>query len=353
MTAALHGPRNDGWTKAMNTLLRNPTISPGQRTLYMIIQSYTRETWRWCTEQHATLAADYGCTERQLQRLLDDMIDGGLLLARPYGHGRAKAYLPIAGLTKAEIAQVGPPPARRSYPTQMSGKRQLDQDRYPTFSSSLPDISVAANPTFLSPLKEDSGRPVKTDIRSTPEGASPAPAPARETDRSMLSPDGPPRPVPKPRSLPIEPSPDPPPPPPPPPPRRPPAARGQRPRTEPPETLEPTTAQRDWALANGFTEATLADEIERCLDRHRIKNLDSGNWHSSLRIWLKNELSYAAEDGREPGVHARRTARPKTPATGHHEAPRFRKDGSRIYTGSRGAEMPPDMQKLIDRSSKY
>jgi hypothetical protein len=205
MVAVLYAPRNEGWTKAMNRIIRDGSIRPVHRLLYVIVQSYTRETWRWCTEPHRVLAADYGCSESQIQRLLNDMVDRDLLLARPRGHGQAKAYLPIIGLTPAEIAAAGPPPPTRtaplSNPAKMLGYQTEDPEPNPAFPSALPSKNAGANPAFLRPFKEDRLTPEKT---GSPEisGSLPGPAanaagaPARIPGPGANKPDPAPKPQP-------------------------------------------------------------------------------------------------------------------------------------------------------------
>jgi hypothetical protein len=330
-------------------------LGPAQVEMYGILSTYADAETGWCHPRQGVLARRLGLSQGAVSQRITALADHGWLEV----HDR---YDPVTGARKSSEYRLVLDYVLPAEYDRMAGARG-DEDHISSpngvRSPAHDPFSPANDP--ISPANNLTGRPIRTthpdaletppETPGTPEGASPAPAPARETDRSMLSPDGPPRPVPKPRSLPVEPSPDPPPPPPPP--RRPSAARGQRPRTEPPETLEPTPVQREWALGHGFTEATLAGEVERCLDHHRIEAKTSANWHASLRTWLTNEAAWAAADGRQPGVHLGK-ARPKVPATGrdYRETRRGRLPQQPAYTASAGAPNDPQVLESIRQRAK-
>lgn len=277
--------------------VRDGTLTKGDLFAYITICEIAFAQGGEVNLPQQELAAAVACKPRMLRYHMAALLDAGWILARKLGNGgRACAYRPVTPADRANGKIL--PLARTAAPT----KRQHSAVQVATGLPVERQYIAAVN-------RQTPEDPEQTGI---PESGSPvagsAPAPARKKPQAVKPLDGPPRPVPKPQPLPADPAAEPPPPPPPP--RK---SRRTVERTDPPETLEPTPAQRAWALGHGFTETTLADEIERCLDHHRIEVKDSGNWHASLRTWLKNELAYAAEDGRQPGVRVGR-ARPKVPA---------------------------------------
>lgn len=295
---------------------------------YRLISAIKRHDWRdgICRASQADLGDHCAKDVRTVRRLVHTLKQKHLLeeINDPERPGRARVYRLLG--SAATSPQTG-----QSWPVYDHAHAAQSGQGWPNKSAR----SGRLNRPHLAGLKKTPVKTPEDGIPEIPEGEVASPAPARETDRSTVSLDGPPRPVPKTQPLPSTPAPEPPPPPPPP---RSSAKRGPRPRTDPPETLEPSPPLRAWALEHGFAEATMTSEVVRCLDHHRIEVKTSGNWQASLRTWLSNEVAWATADGRQPGVHVGK-ARPKTPAARPPSGP--------TWTGRPGADIDPDISHTL------
>lgn len=111
----------------------------------------------------------------------------------------------------------------------------------------------------------------------------------------------------------------------PPPPVQPTPPSRSRPKAEPkpklpaPSSWPVTSSVLRYAKSLGYADPGLVDgERDRMLDYHRTEGKGSADWDASLRTWLRNEIGYAARDGRPIGVHDA----PSRPGAGRHGATR-------------------------------
>jgi len=196
------------FTMTIRTVDRDTSISPGGRLLFILLRGRLADDG-WCYTDQETLAEDYGCTIRQVQRLLDELISGGQVLARPNPHsrGQGKAYAPIAGLIPAAAARVraaGWKRANKTYPSPLETANT---------TSNTTDMSPLepANTTYPSSLKEETGEPGETLGRpeiDTPVSDAPHPAPPPPITKPPVlvaptPPPTPPSPAPQPAPPPI------------------------------------------------------------------------------------------------------------------------------------------------------
>ena len=68
--------------------------------------------------------------------------------------------------------------------------------------------------------------------------------------------------------------------------------RGSKPRTDPPETLEPNEADYARGAKLGMSPAQVDAKVASMLDYHRRQGYDSADWHASLRTWLDKAPQY-------------------------------------------------------------
>lgn len=74
----------------------------------------------------------------------------------------------------------------------------------------------------------------------------------------------------------------------------PPKRGGKRPKTEPPEVLEPNEADYAAGARVGLTRAQVVAKAAVMLDYHRKEAKSSADWHASLRTWLGNTPKFDA-----------------------------------------------------------
>jgi hypothetical protein len=71
-----------------------------------------------------------------------------------------------------------------------------------------------------------------------------------------------------------------------------------KPRTPPPERVEPSARHREIATQRGLE---LETEIERCLNYHRGKGNTMANWGATVTTWLLSPYAKATVNGGPPG----------------------------------------------------
>jgi len=77
-------------------ILRNPSISPIGKVVYMVLRSYTVET-DYCSPKICELCAVVGATAKPINRAIDELIDHKLVKRKQIGLGKPNCYtlLPI------------------------------------------------------------------------------------------------------------------------------------------------------------------------------------------------------------------------------------------------------------------
>jgi hypothetical protein len=128
-------------------VLFDNAISPGARLLYAGLQAYW---WKGgeCFANHATLASDFGVSQRQIQRYLHELVQAGHIVERHHGRGQAKAYSPA---NTTDMSPLAP------NTTDMSAQH---------------DISVVPNTTDMSaPYKKTPVKKTKEEDLSIPAGS--------------------------------------------------------------------------------------------------------------------------------------------------------------------------------------
>jgi hypothetical protein len=84
-----------------------------------------------------------------------------------------------------------------------------------------------------------------------------------------------------------------------------PKAPRQKPRTQAPETLEPTEKHRQLASERGLN---LTREVQRCLEFHRSKGNVMADWNAAITTWLLNSERFQANPrGGPPGFEEHNT----------------------------------------------
>lgn len=138
-----------------HAVARDTALAPGVRLLYVIVQGWTQPNG-WCYRSLAQLSDDYGSGPRQVQRLLDELVEAHLLLERTAGRGQRKVYAPTVGLTDERRAQVE---AAQHDKYVALGANTTELSPFRPANTTVPapqhDIFVSPNTTFLSPVKED------------------------------------------------------------------------------------------------------------------------------------------------------------------------------------------------------
>jgi hypothetical protein len=175
-------PRMIGYySQFPHEVARDTELSPGARLLYAIVQGWMMPDG-WCYRTEAQLADDYGSTPRQIQRLLDALLERGYLFAAHAGRGQRKVYAPVVGLDEARLDEVRR--AQHDKYVAFSAPNTTDSSGWPapntTFLTPQHDIFVAPNTTFLSSLKED----IPVYPEEEPGVADAAPAGARPDEIS-------------------------------------------------------------------------------------------------------------------------------------------------------------------------
>lgn len=130
------------YSQIPHSVVFDNTISPGARLLYAGLQA---RWWRTgeCSASHATLAADFGVSERQIRRYVDELVAAKHIVERRHGRGQAKAYSPCK-------------------PRQQDGSVLLDDSQ----QDSLTNMSALESPnrTDLSDQQDGSVQPNRTDL---------------------------------------------------------------------------------------------------------------------------------------------------------------------------------------------
>lgn len=154
-----------GYSALPRAVLFDNDISAGARLFYAGLQTYWWKSGE-CFASHATLAADFAISERQVQRYLHELIAAGHITERHQGRGQAKAYAPAKHDTDVGLEAPNT--------TDLSPLRP-DEGANTTDLSAQHDKSVAPNTTDLSapykktPVKKNSPKEEPLDI----PGASP------------------------------------------------------------------------------------------------------------------------------------------------------------------------------------
>jgi hypothetical protein len=253
------------------SLLYDLDVNPLAKVLYLIVGD---QAWRddtgTCALSHAELGALIDRTPRVVQDLLALLVERNLLGSYRYGPTQAKVYW----LTAAPPAKL---PGRHRQ--KIAG---VSDDGPHTPAEFFRDTGRI----LPGHRQESAGTPIGKEIPETgPEtgvvvadATAPPPPPIVQPTPDVVSE--------------------------PPPARR----RSRQPAVDTasavPDTIRLSPVFMDWAASIGFTPDLVESEMERMLDHHKIAKKTSGNWSSSMRQWLKHEITYATRDGRQPGVHA-------------------------------------------------
>lgn len=347
MVAALHpAPTvgrilNGSFAMITDQVSMDRDLSPGARLTYVILVARAGRTG-WCEDSLDELGAAYGASARQMQRLLDELLEDDKILERPNPakRGRAKMFAPIVGLTDARLQQVlaypGERQRRRANTTNMSYLMPPPLVPNTTDPATDPSCLEPLNTTDLSllpeALKDRSGDTTDGIPESSGGGGRSAAAAAIAPSVAV---------VPEPTTAPSVPRVSPP---------KSPATDRRKPRTPAPKTIPLTDELLAWATSKGYTREIVEREVERCLTKHEAIGTLSSSWTASLRNWLLNEIEYARKDGRALGDHG---GNGRARAVTEVDGVRYRKDGSRIYTSEAGSKMPADLQALIDKNTRY
>lgn len=257
-------------------VIRDTRISRDARLLYAVLQMYWWQGGE-CWETHATLAADLGCGVRQLQRYLDELIEGGLITERRRGHGQQKAYAPVLTRQGCRVEPVKDDVSEHDASDGLATNTTPLSDQH--------DIHDVSNTTPVS----DRGR--------HPEDREREPIlPGQGDGATSAAP--PPAPVEKPS-----------------------VKRTRRTKRQPanetpvPETIELTEQSYQTASRWGFNREDVDFELERFLARAKRDGWTYTDWKGGFRTWLLNEVKYAREDGRPVGKSAaKRSVKPATSA---------------------------------------
>lgn len=109
-------------------LLFDRRLSDAAVRLYAVLQAHWWQSGE-CFASHATLAEQMGVQERQIRRLIRELVGAGYVAERRRGHGQAKAYAPIQQdkndrLNGSEMSAYEPPKR-----TKMTGQQDKN-DRF-------------------------------------------------------------------------------------------------------------------------------------------------------------------------------------------------------------------------------
>jgi hypothetical protein len=136
-----------GYSALPRSVLFDNAISPGARLFYAALQTYWWKSGE-CFASHATLAADFAISERQVQRYLAELVGAGHIVERPYGRGQGKAYAPAQPDTNVVLEAPNTTDMSPLAPEETANTTDMSPQR---------DISVAPNTTDMSsPYKKKS-----------------------------------------------------------------------------------------------------------------------------------------------------------------------------------------------------
>lgn len=97
--------RDDGesarYSALPHAVLFDKRLSAASVRLYAVLQSHWWKDGE-CYASHATLAEQMGVQERQIRRLIRELVAGEHITERPRGKGQAKAYAPVDTASQAD-----------------------------------------------------------------------------------------------------------------------------------------------------------------------------------------------------------------------------------------------------------
>lgn len=235
-----------GYSQMPRAVVFDNAISPGARLFYAGLQTYWWKSGE-CYASHATLAADFEISERQVQRYIAELVRAGHIVERKHGRGHAKAYGPARHDRpyQPDISVVSEP----GNTTDLS-----PLDRNTTDLSTQHDRSVAGNTTDLSYIS----RPVEVD------------PPEEITKRERVAADAAPKPA---RSKPAP-------------------KKSRLPMTTCPDTFDLEQKHFDYAEGLGLPPARARAETEKFLAHHRFKGTRGQDWYAGWQNWMRRAVQY-------------------------------------------------------------
>ncbi len=157
-----------GYTQAHNVVLRDARLSMPARMAYFLLRSYAWQKQKTFVGQD-TIAAELGCSVRQVRRYLDELVEAQLVLVRRRGRKQTNVYTFARLSRRYRDTDVHPPKSDRT-PMSHSDRTPMSHEE----DSVEEDTAKARRGTFMSNPAPQKPTPAATE-GVQPEHASSRP----------------------------------------------------------------------------------------------------------------------------------------------------------------------------------